>query len=256
MNAQNHCLNCKRLLNGDYCSHCGQRADTERLSWRVLRRELLHTFDLSRGFLYTIQELTRAPGATINGYLRGARMRYMNPIRYLLFALAVSVFIQFKLLSTQTEKALKMSETAFVSDTDAEHDEERAQFMNTLNQSMEDLITPIQVMVIPLVAWLTLWVFRRPDYRYTEHLAINAYITGHLTWLSLPVTFIVYWPPSLYLVISVLVPTVLSIWMFYRVFSYSFWGTLGRAALVLSIQAFLIPFLGGILGYLFAAWKM
>ena len=53
-----HCLNCANELSGKYCSECGQKADTHRITFRnFVSHDLLHgTFHIEKGILFTAKE--------------------------------------------------------------------------------------------------------------------------------------------------------------------------------------------------------
>lgn len=90
--APQRCLNCQTPLQGTYCHHCGQPADTQRLSFGRIAAGLLRgLIDLDSKTLRTLRDLSRSPGAMIRGYLSGQRAPYLDPLRYYVLIVAASI---------------------------------------------------------------------------------------------------------------------------------------------------------------------
>ncbi|MGJ8592808.1 MAG: DUF3667 domain-containing protein [Aquaticitalea sp.] len=85
----NECLNCNTNLVDNYCSSCGQKADTRRISFRnFVFNDILHgTFSIERGMLFTAKQALLRPGRAALDYISGKRKRYYN-----VFLLALVVF--------------------------------------------------------------------------------------------------------------------------------------------------------------------
>jgi len=85
------CLNCAAMMNGRFCSACGQ-GRVERITLSSFAHELAGQFlEVDRGLLHTFVDLLRRPGATIRGYIEGRRRSYTSPLAYILIATAFSV---------------------------------------------------------------------------------------------------------------------------------------------------------------------
>ncbi|MCB1629730.1 MAG: DUF3667 domain-containing protein, partial [Xanthomonadales bacterium] len=82
------CLNCGRVLQGAYCSECGQAASVGRLSLRQVIDDLFSEFSSWDSRLpRTLRRLTVDPGGLCRDYVAGRRVGYVAPLRYLLLAL-------------------------------------------------------------------------------------------------------------------------------------------------------------------------
>ena len=81
------CANCGRRFAGNYCPTCGQKADAELSITDIIGGFFRDLLDAERGLWPTLKGLTIAPGRTLRHYLSGARRQYVNPGRYLLFAI-------------------------------------------------------------------------------------------------------------------------------------------------------------------------
>ena len=86
------CLNCEADLTGSYCSGCGQRARTARITFpRLLRSFVDHLISVDSRLLRTFQALVRRPGAFIRAFLLGRRVGYARPVSYYLVVVALKV---------------------------------------------------------------------------------------------------------------------------------------------------------------------
>ena len=74
------CLNCDKVLTDKFCSRCGQKADTHRISFKnFVFHDVLHgTFHIERGMLFTAKQSLIRPGqAALDVYFR-EKKRYYN----------------------------------------------------------------------------------------------------------------------------------------------------------------------------------
>jgi len=79
------CKNCSNDLVGNFCSNCGQKAGTFRITFRELWHHIPHAvFHIDHGFFYTAKELAVRPGHAIREYLEGKRKYHFSPFLMLL----------------------------------------------------------------------------------------------------------------------------------------------------------------------------
>ena len=69
--SQHACLDCGAALTDRYCAHCGQPADTHRIT---LKHLLFHdvppsVWHVDKGIVHTFWQILTRPGLTIRGYL-------------------------------------------------------------------------------------------------------------------------------------------------------------------------------------------
>ena len=83
------CLNCNAVLNGVYCSECGQRMQLRRLTMGALFNDFLHDLtDLDSRVWRTLIALLTKPGKLTNEFIAGRRTLYLPPFRlYLVLSL-------------------------------------------------------------------------------------------------------------------------------------------------------------------------
>jgi len=88
------CLNCGNTNTGKFCSACGQKSNTNRITLTAILHQVPHSvLNIDKGLLFTFIQLTYRPGKAISDYLHGKRAQYFSPIAYLLFLCAASSFI-------------------------------------------------------------------------------------------------------------------------------------------------------------------
>ncbi|MEN0005799.1 MAG: DUF3667 domain-containing protein [Bacteroidota bacterium] len=231
-----HCLNCGTPLKGKFCSNCGQKASTERITAASLGASALQSIvNLDKGFLFNLKQLTIAPGVTIREYLAGKRKAVFKPVQYAIIAVTL----------------LTLADSFFVTTAPIEADSVenliKAPIFSELYQygrfTMQNL-KYLWILNVFFFALPTYWFFKQ--YNFTEHLAINAFVVGHAALvgtLFLPAGSI----PALVKVVNA-APYVVMGLMYYFIFRP--FGEIGEAigisllsVVVGSILSFLLPFL-------------
>lgn len=79
---------------GLYCSHCGQKAKLERISFSYVWHEIFHFFThIEKGFLFTSIRMLIRPGRTVTDFIYGRRKKYQTPVSY--FLIWITIYILF-----------------------------------------------------------------------------------------------------------------------------------------------------------------
>ncbi len=93
---ESKCLNCGTTLAGQYCGHCGQRAQNRLISiWELIRDAFGDLLELDSRLWRTLIPLTIRPGKLTRDYLEGRRARYMPPFRTYLVLSIVFFLVAF-----------------------------------------------------------------------------------------------------------------------------------------------------------------
>lgn len=88
------CKNCGSSIHGLYCSRCGQKASTGRITFSYLWHEVFHYFShIEKGFLFTSLHLIYEPGKTVKNFVDGKRKNHQPPISY--FIIWTTIYILF-----------------------------------------------------------------------------------------------------------------------------------------------------------------
>jgi len=87
------CLNCGHFLSGEYCSHCGQKSDTARITiGSLIKNDVLGSiWHVEAKFFNTLKNVLFIPGKTAMNYIAGKRIRYNNFISLLLILFGFNV---------------------------------------------------------------------------------------------------------------------------------------------------------------------
>lgn len=89
--AGTHCLNCGTALEGEFCHHCGQSAQSLRQPfWSLVAESIETLFSLDSRAARTLPALLLQPGKMTRAYLDGQRARFLPPFR--LYVLASLIF--------------------------------------------------------------------------------------------------------------------------------------------------------------------
>ena len=171
------CLNWGKAVENKYCSACGQRSDTGRLSWKNLWEEIVRgLLQLDRGFFYTAFELFLRPGRTIRQYLHGKRVQHFKPFALLFLTSTIyGLLVHFLELSTFLGD---ITEGFMEGATDGESDGESTQQLGNTLLWLRDHYAWATVILLPVLVFTSRFAFGKSEYSILEHSVINAYYTG------------------------------------------------------------------------------
>jgi hypothetical protein len=156
------CLNCEEKLNGNFCSNCGQKSDTHRITLKhFLFHDVLHgVWHIDKGILFTIKQAIIRPGQAALDYISGKRIKYYNVFYLILILIGLNIF-----LSNQYDK---MAHTYFGTIIEPETNEK--------GKAINDFIINNSKLIIfsfvPLFAINSFILFRRKKLNISEHFII------------------------------------------------------------------------------------
>ncbi len=165
------CLNCDTPLGGAWCTRCGQINRRERLDPSDLAHDAFDQLvgvDTKIG--RTLVDFTRNPGAAGLAYVRGHRARYVNPIKYMILALAL-YFLTLKAFG------LKATELGLQAPPAQSSDPIAMEVDQALKGVVEESLRLIIFAVPPVFAWVTGFFLGRRHFRRTKD-------AGLLAWAS------------------------------------------------------------------------
>jgi len=87
------CLNCGHFLSGEFCAHCGQKADTTRITVNsLIKNDILGSiWHVEAKFFSTLKDILFSSGKTAMDYISGKRIKYNNFISLLLILFGFNV---------------------------------------------------------------------------------------------------------------------------------------------------------------------
>ncbi|MYM86647.1 DUF3667 domain-containing protein [Rugamonas sp. FT82W] len=92
-----NCPNCEAVVSGHFCANCGQEAILHHASTREFLHEFIGHYVALEGKLWgTVMRLLFRPGALTLEYIRGRRVRFVQPLRlYLTLSLLFFAIMKF-----------------------------------------------------------------------------------------------------------------------------------------------------------------
>ncbi|AAZ24721.1 DUF3667 domain-containing protein [Colwellia psychrerythraea] len=103
------CENCHFPLNGPYCAHCGQEADSKlKYFWVVIMHLLDDIFSFDSRASRTVIPLLTRPAFLTNEYFAGRRVHYVPPLRLYLF-ISIVFFITLKFFVAGDDNVINLN---------------------------------------------------------------------------------------------------------------------------------------------------
>jgi hypothetical protein len=101
---QNDCLNCGARVYGRYCHMCGQEnIEPKESFWHLVTHFVYDITHFDSKFFNTVKYLLSRPGFLSAEYIRGRRMRYLNPIKMHVFVSAFFFLFFFSVIRPSFE---------------------------------------------------------------------------------------------------------------------------------------------------------
>lgn len=228
------CKNCGNLVNGSYCSHCGQSVHTGRINLHYILHELQHSIlHVDKGMFYTIKELIVRPGYAIKDYLSGKRVNHFKPFAFVVILGAIYGFLV-HFFNIYPE--VHIFGDAKVETVD---DKNRAIF-----EWMYAHYSQIMFVVIPISALSSCLTFRKSGYNYMEHVIIYSYITGiHIIILMAIYPLYYLTMSSVVYFITFIVSYSYNVWVLAQLFKTTSWTKVSLKAVFSILLSILMIFI-------------
>lgn len=216
------CLNCETSTNGKFCSNCGQKTDTHRITFKhFIVHDILHgVWHFEKGLFFTLKEAFLRPGKAALEYISGKRIKYYNVFYLTLIVIGLMLFIN----HIQNELSHYYYDT-------------KLNFQgNAAGKKMDNFLGTYAKLIIfsfvPLFAINSFLIFKKKKLNLSEHFIISGMIFLGIiiiSFISMISYFLEYVDLSIadYIVNTVNILTPISILLFliihyYRVFSDSY----------------------------------
>ena len=233
-----NCKNCYTELSehDDYCRNCGGRVIRNRLSFKNLFEHISETFfNYDNKLLRTFIDLLTKPEAVIDGYVKGIRKRYVNPISYLGIALTLSGITFFL-----------MKQINFEIDVDTFNqgmDEATKNKIGDLAFEYSSFIFLSYIPILVISSWL---ILKEVKYNFTERTVAFIYGMAEFSLMTtIPSIMVMFLLPENYMsfsYVSLLTLGIYLIWMLYRLSKIR--GINFFAQILVFLFLFVILFLG------------
>lgn len=165
------CKNCGQPVENAFCSHCGQKVNTPRISLSNVWHEIFHFFThLEKGFLFTSWQMLICPGHAITSYIRGQRKKYQPPVSYFLIWTTVFILILYMFEEIWGENNVINYNEYFGPGASTQYAISHLSFMLTF--------------VIPFQAFYLYILITSQRYNYVETLVAGIYAVGTIILLQ------------------------------------------------------------------------
>lgn len=169
METQN-CSNCDSPLSGNFCSSCGQSAETHRITAKhFVEHELIHgVWHMDNKIIFTLKELFTRPGKAAKDYLSGKRLKYYNVFYLLLLVVGLDIAITHLL-------------EPYLNSLTSQLPEEPLKLFHFIYKYPKFIILG-QIPLFTLNSWLLL---RKLQFNFAEHLIIVGFAFLGMTIINL-----------------------------------------------------------------------
>ncbi len=160
------CKNCSHHFKGSFCPHCGQKANTNKITFGYLLHDIPHSIlHIDKGFLYTLGCMFKNPGKAIKEYLAGKRVNHFKPFAYVVIMSAICTLL------------LPVIEKTAYSVYVAKNPGYNVTYKNMFFEKYMSLFIFLMIPALSIVTWLT---FHKKQYNYWEHFLGNTYLAAQL----------------------------------------------------------------------------
>ena len=153
------CLNCDAEIEKHFCSNCGQKSDTHRITVKhFLFHDLLHgVWHIDKGILFTLKETIFRPGQAALDYIKGKRIRYFNVFYLCLLVIGLHLVLSHWYDTILHTEVNPKNDTVKVSNFFSQH------------------IIAILFGIIPILGFNSLWIFRRLKLNIAEQFILSGF---------------------------------------------------------------------------------
>ena len=182
-----HCANCGALLADRYCGRCGQDSHVSLSLGHFLHELVEGLFHVDSRFWRTLRTLFTRPGLITEQYLAGKRNSYSPPFRSYL-VISILYFVLASIFDTAGSRGvntggreMQPSDCAqmvanpgwllrLVPNLEQSCVRALSNDRRAIDQAMQNLLPKVMFVVLPLVALVQFWVYRRQRPLYLENL--------------------------------------------------------------------------------------
>lgn len=169
------CLNCGTELTDKFCASCGQKANTQRITFKNLfYNDILQgVFNLELGILFTAKQALFQPGQAALEYIGGKRKRYYNIFYLILLTIAALLFT-----NHLSEYFINQGEVLA----------QKKVYLNEASERLDKIISQksniILFLFVPFAALNSYVLFRRKNLNLSEHSILSGMILLGILLLS------------------------------------------------------------------------
>jgi len=207
------CRNCGKIVEGNFCSHCGQDSKVSRINLPNFFNQVSeNVFILNKGFFYTLINLFIRPGHSIRDFLNGKRKYHFKPIAYLL--VFSSIYFLISRIAEQNTLIDDLVSGFFSYDPDNKNEIPPSLTWFSSNYAYTALL------LLPIFSFASFIAFFKYRRSYLEHIVINAYITGQQAiFYSIFISLEIFITHDILEVIPVILSITYTFWVISQLFT-------------------------------------
>lgn len=159
------CKNCNNHFTGLYCNNCGQSADTQRLDFKFLLKNLRKNFlkYFHSGIFYTSTQLFTRPGHSIREYIEGKRVKHFEPLGLLI---TFATFYGLLYYTFGINMFSGISESGANGTID----------FKSVSNWMADHFAVVTLALVPIYSIGSYLSFLKQKYNFYEHIYLNTFL--------------------------------------------------------------------------------
>lgn len=116
---ETNCLNCDAQVDGRYCKNCGQEnLEPKQTFWHLVTHFFNDVTHFDGKFFTTLKSLLLKPGFLTEEYVKGRRMKYLDPVRMYLFV-SFAFFLLYLAVENDADKFKYSDDPALVHGIDS-----------------------------------------------------------------------------------------------------------------------------------------
>lgn len=207
------CKNCEAIVEGKFCSNCGQNAKVGKINFPNFLNEVSESiFLVNKGFFFTLINLFLRPGQSIKDFINGKRKNHYKPIAYVL--ILSTVYFLISRIADQNTLIEDLISGFFSYDSEGAAEIPSSLAWFTANYAYTTLI------LLPIFSLASFVSFLGHKRNLLEHIVLNAYITGQQAiFYSLFMTLETFITNDLLEIIPIVLSLSYTFWTFWVFFS-------------------------------------
>jgi hypothetical protein len=160
------CKNCNTHFRGNFCSHCGQSANVNKINAAYFLHDIPHSvFHIDKGFFYTLKSLITKPGIALREYLNGHRIKHYRPFAFVIIMSTICTVI-IKGVNYLTNKLYTENNPG-----------SSIHYGDNIFVKYPSLLIFLMIPILSFITWL---FFKKKNFNYWEHFLINTYLAAYV----------------------------------------------------------------------------
>lgn len=238
-----NCKNCGNSINENFCSYCGQRTSVSVINFSTIKDEFQdNIFQINRGFLFTIKELTVRPGHAIRDFINGKRKPFYKPLSFLLVTTTIYIFTAY-ILDIESFLANFLNSMLEGWNSAGSENEVALQSDEGIIGWLKTNQTYLVFCLVPIYALSSFIIFIKNKYNYYEHLVLQIYITGQQFLIASVLTCILLFYKDLAGEVVAIVSICYSLFVYYQFFKEKKFISIGFRYTLIQVLFFILYFI-------------